>query len=80
MPANHNHVTLATDSLASAEDARDHLIEMGDDHANTYEARQLRADIGFYLKVAEVHALLAIAATAPDLGGPLTVRLNGAQL
>jgi hypothetical protein len=76
MGSNHSHVVLSTEFLAEAEDCSANLDDLGEELANSYEARRLRAHIGFALKMAEVHALLALAVnTAPRPFEPRVVRL-----
>lgn len=61
MGSNDSHVVTSVEFLAEAEDCSQNLDDLGEELANSYEARRLRAHIGFALKVAEIHALLAIA-------------------
>src|SRR5437868_1597913 len=60
MGSNDSHVVLSVQFLAEAEEAKVHLDDLGEDQANSWPARAARTDMGIALKMAEVHALLAI--------------------
>lgn len=55
------HEALAVEFLAEASDCQQQIEDLGEHHANTWEARSLSRHGHYAMKMAEVHALLAVA-------------------